>query len=203
MKINLPDLPYKYDALEPYIDQLTMQIHHTKHHQAYVDNFNKAVDGLDINYDKAEELLLNIDKVPKDIRQNVINNAGGCVNHSFYWKIMTPVKSEPGGEFADLINKHFGSVDIFKQKFNDKALSLFGSGWVFMIMDKSGQLTLKRHSFQNSPISYGNVPIIGIDLWEHAYYLKYQNRRIEYINAWWNVMNWHQAEENYKNAIKK
>ena len=197
MKFTLPELAFSYDALEPYIDGATMRIHHTKHHQAYVDNLNKVLEGTEVDFKSAEDLLSNIDKIPENIRQSVINNGGGHVNHSFFWKIMSPEKSKPEGKLLEIVNSTFGSLDKFKQSFTEKAMSLFGSGWVFLIMNPKGELSLKRHSFQNSPLTHGNYPILTIDLWEHAYYLKYQNRRAEYIDAWWNIVNWKQVEKNY------
>jgi superoxide dismutase, Fe-Mn family len=196
MKAILPKLKYAYNALEPYIDRRTMEIHHTKHHQAYINNFNQAVSGLNINFKSAGEVLKNLDKIPKNIKQAVINNGGGHVNHAFFWKIMSPAKTKPEGKMIEMLNSKFGSLENFKQKFSEKALSLFGSGWVFLVSDKKGNIKLKRHSFQNSPLTEGNIPIIGIDLWEHAYYLKYQNKRIDYIEAWWNLVNWKEAEKN-------
>ena len=202
MKATLPELNYKYSALEPYIDALTMEIHHAKHHQAYVDNFNKAIEGLELKYDTYEEILKNIKGIPADKRQAVINNGGGHANHSFFWKIMTPGGIKETGKLVELLKSKFGTLNDFKQKFSEKSLNLFGSGWVFLQINKSGQLELKRHSFQNSPLLHGNMPILGIDLWEHAYYLKYQNKRADYISAWWNVVNWKEVENNFNKAIK-
>ncbi|OGM61391.1 superoxide dismutase [Candidatus Woesebacteria bacterium RIFCSPLOWO2_01_FULL_37_19] len=201
---KLPDLPYPYDALEPFIDRTTMTIHHTKHHQAYIDNLNKALIGNEeLAKFTGEELLTNLDKVPSAIKQAVINNAGGHINHSFFWKIMSGKRSEPKGELLSALNKHFGSFDNFKEEFTSRALGVFGSGWAFLIITQDGKLSLKRHSFQNSPLIKGNNPVLGIDVWEHAYYLKYQNRRAEYIDAWWNVVNWTQVEKYFNEAIKK
>src|SRR3989344_2413686 len=188
---SLPKLPYSYNALEPYIDEATMRIHHTKHHQAYVDNLNKALEGnKKLQKLSVEKLLKNINSVNSKIRQTVINNAGGHANHSFFWNIMSPKKTKPEGKFLEAIVSQFGSVVVFKEVFSVKAMSVFGSGWAFLIVTKNGKLKLKRHSFQNSPLMQDNIPILGIDVWEHAYYLKYQNRRADYINAWWNVVNW-------------
>lgn len=201
---TLPKLPYPYNALEPYIDELTMRIHHTKHHQAYVDNLNKALES--INYkapENPEDILKNLDKIPAEIRQTVINNAGGHVNHSFFWKVMTPRKTLPKKELLKVLNEKFGGVEKFKEEFTNKAMAVFGSGWAFLIKTKEGEIRLKRHSFQNSPIMQGNIPILGIDLWEHAYYLKYQNRKLDYILAWWNVVNWEQVEDNLKKAFEQ
>ena len=201
MPFTLPKLEYSYKALEPYIDRETMNIHHTKHHQAYIDNLNSALVGKgDLQKLSVEELLKNVKKVPTDIRQKVINHGGGHANHSFFWKIMTPEKTAPKGKLKEAIEKTFSGVEIFKEKFTEKAITVFGSGWAFLILTPKNKLELKRHSFQNSPLIQGNVPILGIDVWEHAYYLKYQNRRVEYIKAWWNVVNWKQIEENFLTA---
>ena len=200
MTHQLPKLPYAYDALEPHIDKMTMEIHHTKHHQAYIDNLNKALEtNPKLQKLSVEELLAKIDLVPSSIRQVVINNAGGHANHSFFWKIMTPQKTSPGAKTLRILNKKFGSLDKFKEEFTSKAMGVFGSGWAYLLVTKSGDLMLKRHSFQNSPLMHENMPILGIDVWEHAYYLKYQNRRAEYIKAWWNVVNWNEVEKRLNN----
>lgn len=197
MAFELPKLPYEYSALEPNIDARTMEIHHSKHHQGYVDKLNKALEGHpDLASKKIEELLQNINDVPEDIRQNVINNGGGHANHSLFWEIMSPGGGgAPTGDLSNEINKTFGSFDNFKKQFTEKASGVFGSGWAFLLVDKDKNLSIKRHSFQNSPLMHGNTPILGIDVWEHAYYLKYQNRRPEYIEAWWNVVNWEKVNE--------
>jgi len=198
---SLPKLTYSYSALEPYIDEATMKIHHTKHHAGYVDNLNKVLnENKKLRRFSVEKLLKNIKSVPSDIRQTVINNAGGHANHSFFWQIMTPNKTKPEGKLLEVIKKQFGSLDNFKEAFTQKTMSVFGSGWAFLIMTMDGKVKLKRHSFQNSPIMHGNIPILGIDVWEHAYYLKYQNRRVDYIKAWWNVVNWRQVEKNFFNS---
>lgn len=201
MDFTLPELPYPYNALEPYIDEKTMIIHHTKHHQGYVDNLNKTLEGVDFKFKSVEEVLKNIHKVPEGLRQTVINNGGGHFNHSFFWKIMSPKKTSPSGKLLKMLNEKFGSVDKFKEEFTNRAMSLFGCGWTFLIMDKKEGIRLKRHSFQNTPIIKGNLPILGIDLWEHAYYLKYQNRKLDYIKAWWNVVNWEKVEKNYIDSL--
>ena len=202
MLYKLPKLPYSYSALEPYIDKMTMRIHHTKHHQAYVDNLNKALQVSKFKPINPDDLLKYYNKVPAAIQQTVINNAGGHVNHTFFWQIMTPHKKAKlvDGKLKEMLESKFGSIDNFKSQFSDKAMSLFGSGWVFLTMTATGQVKLKRHSFQNSPLMQGNVAVLGIDLWEHAYYLKYQNRKADYIKAWWNVVNWDQVEKNYLRA---
>ncbi len=203
MDYQLPKLPYTYDALEPFIDKETMLIHHTKHHQAYVDNLNKALDKYPANKNKPiEDILRNYDDLPAGIRQAVINHGGGHYNHSFFWKILSPTKSEPKGELLAALKKHFGSVDKFKEEFSAKAMGVFGSGWAFLIATPEKKLVLKRHSFQNTPIMHGNSPLLGLDVWEHAYYLKYQNRRAEYISAWWSVVNWAEVAKNLTQATK-
>lgn len=195
---KLPDLPYKYDALEPHIDAKTMEIHHSKHHAGYVANLNNALEGHeDLLKLDVSELLKKIKDVPQDIRQTVINNAGGHANHSLFWEIMAPnAGGEPNGKISEAINKDFENFDKFKEEFSTKAKTLFGSGWVFLVVDSNGKLSCKRQSFQNSPLMNGNTPILGLDIWEHAYYLKYQNKRPDYIDAWWNVVNWSQVEKN-------
>ena len=204
MAFELPKLPYAYEALEPYVDARTVEIHHTRHHQAYVDNLNKALEGhADLQKMSIEELLGNINKVPSDIKQAVINHGGGHANHSFFWKIMASKGGgETKGELAEAINKTFGNFGKFKEEFSAKAMSVFGSGWAFLILNKEGKLQLKRQSFQNSPLMHGNIPILGLDVWEHAYYLKYQNRRAEYVEGWWNVVNWREVNALYVHSSK-
>jgi Fe-Mn family superoxide dismutase len=187
---KLPDLPYNYSALEPYIDEQTMKLHHDKHHAGYVDKLNKALE--ENNKYKAlsiEDLLSKASELP----QNVINNGGGHANHSLFWEIMGPsAKAQdlrPSGKLAEAIKSTFGDLAGLKEKFIEKAMGVFGSGWAFLEVDK-GKLNLKKHSFQNSPLMHGKTPILGLDVWEHAYYLKYQNRRADYIKAFWNVVNW-------------
>lgn len=193
---KLPDLSYEYNALEPFIDEQTMHLHHDKHHAGYVDKLNTALQSHDdLSNLSIEELLSDIEKIPSEIRQTVINNGGGHANHSFFWEIMSPEKSEPNGKLLDAINSTFTSVEKFKEEFANKGMGVFGSGWAFLILTSDKKLQLKRHSFQNSPLMQGSIPILGIDVWEHAYYLKYQNKRADYIKAWWNVVNWRKAEE--------
>jgi Fe-Mn family superoxide dismutase len=201
---ELPDLPYNYKALEPYIDEETMRLHHDKHHAGYVNNLNKALKGQDNLLSKSlDKLLGEINKVPEEIRQRIINHGGGHANHSMFWTIMAPkVKEKPDGDFGDALKSAFGDLKSFREKFTDKAISVFGSGWAFLVVNSKGKLELTRHSFQNSPLMSGNKPILGLDVWEHAYYLKYQNRRAEYVDAWWNVVNWEQVQINFNDAIK-
>jgi len=201
---KLPKLSYSYKSLEPYIDEETMQIHHTKHHSAYVENLNKALaEQKELLNVPIEKLLSEIDKVPKNVRQVVINNGGGHANHSLFWTILTPKSTgKPSGDFMVAIKDKFGSFEKFKESFSNKAMTVFGSGWAFLIIDADGSLAVKRQSFQNSPYMYGNVPILGLDVWEHAYYLKYQNRRADYVKAWWNIINWRQVENNFSNSSR-
>lgn len=195
-KFTLKPLPYKYNALEPYIDKKTMQIHHTKHQQAYVDNLNKALANCPELYKKtAGELISNTNALPSDIKQAVINNAGGVYNHEFFWTVMSPDHNQkPHGNLLNAINDNFGCFDKFKEEFSSKALSNFGSGWTWLVKDSNNKLSIMNTANQDSPISLGYTPILGLDIWEHAYYLKYQNRRVEYINNWWNIINFDQAE---------
>ena len=200
-KFELPALPYAYDALEPYIDKITMEIHYTKHHNAYVTNLNKAVDGTELAGKSLEELLKNISKLPAAVR----NNGGGHFNHSFFWKLMKKSGGTPKGELATAINSTFGSVDDLKKKFNEAALGRFGSGWAWLV-NSNGKLVVSSTPNQDNPLmdvaDVKGSPILGLDVWEHAYYLKYQNRRNEYAENWWNVVNWDQALANYLAAKK-
>ncbi|MGL5506644.1 MAG: superoxide dismutase [Paraclostridium sp.] len=200
-EFKLMPLPYSYDALEPYIDKETMIIHHTKHHQAYVDNLNKIIaNNPELSSKSLEDLLTNLDALPSNVKQGVINNAGGVYNHNFFWTIMGPNQSSnPTGDLSIAINKTFGNFDSFKSKFTDSAMSRFGSGWAWLVSDKTGNLSIISTANQDTPISMGLTPIIGIDVWEHAYYLKYKNKRSDYIDNWWNVLNWSQAATNYTN----
>lgn len=197
---TLTPLPYKYNALEPYIDKTTMKIHHTKHQQAYVDNLNKALTNYPELYKKSvNELITNVNTLPGDIKQAVINNAGGISNHEFFWSIMSKDKTfDSSSSLIKAINDKFGSFDKFKEEFKLKALSNFGSGWTWLVKDSNNNLLLMNTANQDSPITSGYIPIIGIDVWEHAYYLKHQNRRSDYIDCWFNVINFKQAEEYYK-----
>lgn len=192
MAFELPKLPYAYDALEPHIDARTMEIHHSKHHAAYVTNLNKALEGnVDLQKKSVEALLSNLNAVPEAIRTAVRNNGGGVANHSMFWKMMAPkAGGDPKGEVAKAIDKSFGSFQAFKDQFTQAGLGRFGSGWAWLIADKGGALKIVSTANQDSPISDGQKPLLAIDVWEHAYYLKYQNRRADYIAAWWNVVNW-------------
>lgn len=201
MTFKLPNLNYSYDALEPHIDQLTMETHHKKHHQAYVDNANKALEGHNKfkNMD-VKELLKSLDELPEDIKTVVRNNAGGHYNHSLFWKFMSPEGGgEPEGELAKKIEEDLGGLDKFKEEFKKKALGQFGSGWAWLVLD-NGKLDVVSTPNQDNPISEGKVPLLGIDVWEHAYYLKYKNKRGDYIDSWWNIVDWKNIEENFENA---
>lgn len=200
MPFTVPPLPYASDALEPYIDKLTMEIHHDKHHGAYVTNLNKALESAPQLAGKSiEELLANSCAiVPENIRTAVRNNAGGHVNHTMFWQIMGPkAGGQPGGKLAEAIKSAFGGFDQFKEKLAAAATGRFGSGWAWLLKDKSGKLEITSTANQDSPLMEGKYPVLGIDVWEHAYYLKYQNRRPEYIAAWWNVVNWREIEERF------
>jgi Fe-Mn family superoxide dismutase len=198
MAHELPPLPYDFAALEPHIDAQTMQIHHGKHHQAYVNNLNAALEKhTDLQKMSADELLRNLGSVPEDIRPAVRNNGGGHVNHTMFWKMMAPnAGGPPSGGVAEAINASFGGFDAFKEQFAKAGVSRFGSGWAWLI-DNNGKLSIESTANQDNPISDGKKPILGIDVWEHAYYLKYQNRRPDYIDAWWNVVNWSKVAEGY------
>lgn len=198
---QLPPLPYAYDALEPYIDTQTMQIHHTKHHQAYVDNLNKAVTGSPVESWSLEELIAKLSQVPENIRTVVRNHGGGHLNHSLFWQMMAPnAGGAPQGELAQAIANAFGSFESFKEKFTTAAMGRFGSGWAWLVVKPSGALDVYSTANQDSPLTDGDKPILGVDVWEHAYYLKYQNRRNEYLQAWWNVVNWNFVSELLRKA---
>ena len=201
MPFSLPDLPSPHDALEPTIDARTMEIHHGKHHQAYVDNANNALEGTDLADAPVEEVLTKLDTLPADKQAAVRNNAGGHANHSLFWTIMGPNGGgEPSGALADAIDA-FGGLTALKEQVNDAGVKRFGSGWTWVVAD-GGSLSVLSTANQDSPLSDGKTPILGIDVWEHAYYLNYQNRRPDYLKAIWNVINWAQAEQNYQAALK-
>lgn len=199
---KLPPLPYAYDALEPHIDKRTMEIHHGKHHQGYINKLNAAIARSDDLMDMSlEEMLRNIGTVPKDFRQTVINSGGGHANHTLFWNIMKPGGSEPMGKVAEAIQSTFGSFDAGSEMFVKTAKTHFGSGWAWLIVDENKKLQIYATSNQDSPLLKGHTPILGLDVWEHAYYLKYQNRRAEYIDAWGKVINWEQVNANYVAAM--
>ena len=203
MSFELPKLDYEYSALEPHIDARTMEIHHTKHHAAYVTNLNKALEGHEELQNKTiEEILSDIAIVPEDIRQAVINNGGGHANHSMFWKLMSPNGGgEPLGKLAEEINNQFGGIEGFKTDFAKAATSRFGSGWAWLVVDENGKLQIISTANQDSPLMQSLTSILGLDVWEHAYYLNYQNRRPDYVTAWWNIVNWKQAEENFTSVL--
>ncbi|KKP35616.1 MAG: Superoxide dismutase [candidate division TM6 bacterium GW2011_GWF2_32_72] len=205
MKYTLPELPYAYSALEPYMDARTVEIHYTKHHQAYVDNLNKALEGhIDLQAKPLLYLLTHPDELPGGIRDAVINNGGGHYAHTFFWTIMSQEKQLPSKKMLDLIIKSFGSFDNFKKEFSDAAKTLFGSGWTWLCVNQKGELVVvKTHGHGIPQVSGGLQPVLVLDVWEHAYYLKYQNRRSEFIEAWWNLINWSQVEQNYYQVFKK
>ena len=203
MPFTLPPLPYAFDALEPYIDKMTMEIHHGKHHGAYVTNLNKALESApNLAGKPIEELLAsNCGVVPENIRTTVRNNGGGHINHSMFWQIMAPkAGGQPSGRLAQALQSTFGSFDQFKEKFTAAALARFGSGWAWL-RAQDGKLDIYSTANQDSPLMEGTYPVMGLDVWEHAYYLKYQNRRAEYITAWWNVVNWAEIEKRF-NSVK-
>lgn len=203
MPHTLPVLPYAYDALEPYIDAKTMEIHHTKHHQAYIDKLNVALEGrpAELAGMSVEDLLKNLDSVPEDIRTAVRNHGGGHYNHSLFWTMMAPHEAlvdKPPGELAGAIDAAFGTFDDFKKQFAVAAAARFGSGWVWVTRDTSGKLEIISTANQDSPISDGKHVMLGLDVWEHAYYLQYQNKRPDYVTAWWSVVNWEEVEKRYR-----
>ena len=203
MAFEVPPLPYDYGALEPHIDEQTMRLHHDKHHQAYVDNVNKALEGTELADKPVEHVLTNLEILPEDKQALVKNNAGGHINHSMFWEIMSPNGGgEPTGGLADAINDLWGSVDALKQLVNETGVKRFGSGWTWLVHDGTG-LAVYSTANQDSPILNDDFPILGNDVWEHAYYLKYQNRRPEYLEAWWNVVNWDAVSARFDRAAEE
>ncbi len=204
---TLPPLPYPYDALEPYIDRMTMEIHHTKHHQGYINNLNSALEKYpEFHNLELEEILKNLNQLPEEIRTVVRNNGGGHYNHALFWEIMKPASAESAlspdqSVLLENIRNTFGSFEEFKKLFSETALKHFGSGWAWLVLTPDKKLKVYSLPNQDNPLMNGDLPIMGLDVWEHAYYLKYQNRRNEYIEAWWNVVNWEKVEENYNKAI--
>jgi len=200
-KHELPALPYAFDALEPYIDAQTMEIHHGRHHATYVNNLNAALEGhVELQQKSVEELISDLNSVPESIRTAVRNNGGGHANHTLFWEIMSPNGGgEPTGALAEAINETFGSFEKFKEEFTKAALGRFGSGWAWLVVD-GGKLAVTSTPNQDNPLMEGKTPILGLDVWEHAYYLKYQNKRPDYVNAWWNVVNWNAVNERYLKA---
>ena len=206
MAYTLPPLPYAYDALEPHIDARTMEIHHTKHHQTYVDNANKALEGTDMADLPVEELITKLDQVPADKKTALRNNAGGHANHSLFWTVLGPQGSgQPSGELLQAITDAFGSYDAFKEKFEDAAKTRFGSGWAWLVV-KNGELAVVSTANQDNPLmgeavaGVSGAPLLGVDVWEHAYYLNYQNKRPDYLKAFWNAVNWAEVQKRYDAA---
>jgi Fe-Mn family superoxide dismutase len=200
MAYEVPPLPYDYAALEPHIDEQTMRLHHDKHHQAYVDKVNDALEGTEHAGKPIEEIIANLDAIPEDKRGVVRNNGGGHLNHSLFWESMSPSGGgAPDGDLAGAIDEAFGSFDAFKEQFEAAGVGRFGSGWAWLIVD-GGKLAITSTPNQDNPVTEGKTPLVGNDVWEHAYYLKYQNRRPEYLKAWWNVVNWGKVAERYAAA---
>jgi Fe-Mn family superoxide dismutase len=202
MAYELPKLPYAYNALEPHIDAKTMEIHHTKHHQAYITNVNNAIAGTDLEKKSVTDLISNLAAVPENIRPVVRNNGGGHANHSLFWTLMAPgAGGKPTGEIATAIDGAFGNFDAFKEQFSKAAMGRFGSGWAWLSL-ASGKLQIESTPNQDSPLMEGRVPLLGLDVWEHAYYLNYQNRRADYVTAFFNVINWAEVAKLYSQAKK-
>ncbi|MFO7648588.1 MULTISPECIES: superoxide dismutase [Halomonas] len=201
MPHTLPELPYGYDALEPHIDAMTMEIHHSRHHQTYINNLNGALEGTGLEEVPVDELLASLDRVPEEKRQAVINNGGGHSNHSMFWQMMSPNGGgSPKGKVAEAIEADLGGFDAFKDAFTKAALGRFGSGWAWLSVTPEGKLVVENTLNQDSPISQGNTPVLGLDVWEHAYYLKYQNKRPDYVAAFFNVVDWDEVERRYQQA---
>jgi Fe-Mn family superoxide dismutase len=193
---TLPELPYSYNALEPHIDEATMKVHHDKHHQTYLTKLNAALEKYPDFFDKSiEQILSDLKSVPEEVRTAVKNHGGGYYHHNIFWEMMSPKGGKPSGKLADAIKKTFGSIEAFKEQFSNEAAAHFASGWTWLVKDSKGVLSIISTPNQDSPLSNGLTPVLGIDTWEHAYYLKFQNRRPDYIAAWWNVVNWKKADE--------
>jgi Fe-Mn family superoxide dismutase len=203
MAFTLPDLPYDYDALEPHVDEKTMRVHHDKHHAGYTRKLNNALEGHeDLQEHSIEELLSGIENLPADIQTDVRNNGGGFYNHRLFWNVMSPDGGgEPTGDVGSAIEDTFGSFDEFKDTFSATAAGQFGSGWGWLVAEPNGDLSVVSTPNQDNPLMEGHTPILGVDVWEHAYYLKYQNERGTYLDEWWNVVNWDQVEDNYHNVL--
>lgn len=203
LKFTVKPLPYSYDALEPYISKEIMTLHHDKHYQTYVDNLNKALEGhTEYKSYTLERLLKSLDTLPKEISTTVRNNGGGAYNHEFFFDIMSPTKTTVSGKLKEAIDRDFNSYDNFISEFKEAALGVFGSGWAWLVSDSNGKLSITTTANQDSPISSNLTPIIGIDVWEHAYYLQYENKRADYVDNWVNVINWNKALENYNSVLK-
>ncbi|MEM6326119.1 MAG: superoxide dismutase [Bacteroidota bacterium] len=202
MAFTLPDLPYAYDALEPHIDARTMEIHHSKHHQGYTNKLNAVLDGTEWADRPIEETLASLDALPEDKQTAVRNNGGGFLNHGIFWTTMSPSGGgAPTGDLAAAIDEHFGSFDAFKEAFSAAAKGQFGSGWAWLAINDEGRLHIHGMPNQDNPVMHGDKPLLGIDVWEHAYYLNYQNRRPDYVEAWWNVINWDEVDRRYRSYL--
>ncbi|AIA76507.1 superoxide dismutase [Vreelandella alkaliphila] len=202
MAHTLPELPYAYDALEPHIDAMTMEIHHSRHHNTYVTSLNAALEGTGLEDVPVEELVANLDRVPEEKRQAVINHGGGHANHSMFWQMMSPNGGgQPQGDVAKAIEAELGGLDAFKEEFKKAALGRFGSGWAWLSVTPEKKLVVENTLNQDSPLMHGNTPVLGLDVWEHAYYLKFQNKRPDYVEAFFNVVNWEDVERRYQAAI--
>ncbi|MFT8950128.1 MAG: superoxide dismutase [Liquorilactobacillus hordei] len=203
MVYKLPDLPYDYSALEPYIDEQTMRLHHDMHHQTYVNNLNAALkDHPGLSELPVEELMGQLNKIPENIRKAVRNSGGGHANHSLFWKLLSPhFDTNPEGNLREAIDSEFGSFEKFKQQFTEAAMKVFGSGWAWLVKDNDGQLKIMTTANQDSPLSVGLTPVLGIDVWEHAYYLKYQNLRPKYVEAFWHIVNWEEAGKRFDSEL--
>jgi Fe-Mn family superoxide dismutase len=198
---ELPSLGYSYDALEPHFDHQTMELHHAKHHQAYIDKLNEALERHpDCQKYNLEELLINLEKLPSDVQRAIANHGGGHYNHTLFWQLLSDDNQKPSDDLETVLSKSFGSFDHFKEEFNETARNCFGSGWTWLCLEQSDRLFITTTSNQNCPLSNGHRPVMGLDLWEHAYYLQYQNRRPDYIESFWNVINWRRVEEIYEAA---
>ncbi len=203
MAYELPALPYAFNALEPHIDAQTMEIHHDKHHATYVQKLNDAVKGTEFEQQSPEDLIRNLNQLPQDKQTAVRNNGGGHVNHTFFWNLLTPGgSSAPTGALSNAIEQSFGGLDALKEKVNTAGANQFGSGWAWLVVDSGGKLDVVGTPNQDSPLTNGHTPVVGVDVWEHAYYLKYQNKRPDYLNAFWNVVNWDVAGKNFDAASR-
>tara|TARA_Y100000310_G_scaffold227947_1_gene230215 strand:+ start:533 stop:1141 length:609 start_codon:yes stop_codon:yes gene_type:complete len=200
MPFQLPDLKFPTNALEPHIDKETMTIHHDKHHAGYVKKLNTALENTDFADNPIDDILKNIEQIPEDLRKAVINNGGGHANHSLFWELLTNESTTPSEELKEAINKKFESLENFKEQFANEATTRFGSGWAWLIINKTGELEIRSTPNQDSPLMDNQTPILALDVWEHAYYLKYQNKRPDYIEAFWNVLNWNKVSELFKEA---
>ena len=203
MAYTLPTLPYAYDALEPNIDAKTMEIHHSKHHQTYINNINGAIEGTQWEQLPVEKLVAQVNSLPENLKNNVVNNGGGHANHSLFWTVMSPQGGgNPHGPIAEAIEKDIGGFDAFKDAFTKAAISRFGSGWAWLSLTPEKKVIVESSANQDSPLMHGNIPLLGLDVWEHAYYLKYQNRRPEYIAAFYNVVDWNEVNRRYAEALQ-